>query len=78
LCGVYAPRCAEPIRHSIDAGRLHTTAFHDAIRVGRLPLASVERFGNPDELFFNVNTREELAAARALVRRRSRRGSRSA
>lgn len=78
LCGVYAPRCAEPIRHSIDAGRLHTTAFHDAIRMGRLPLASVERFGNPDELFFNVNTREELAAARALVRRRSRRGSRSA
>jgi molybdopterin-guanine dinucleotide biosynthesis protein A len=59
---------------SIDAGRLHTTAFHRDVRVGRLPLSEVERFGNPDELFFNVNSPEELAAARALHRRRARRG----
>lgn len=78
LSAVYAPSCAEPVRQSIEAGRLHTTAFHDAVRVGRLPLAVVERFGNPDELFFNVNTREELAAARALQRRRDRHDSRSA
>jgi molybdopterin-guanine dinucleotide biosynthesis protein A len=75
---VYAQTCAAPIHQSIDAGRLHTTAFHDTVRVGRLPLTTVERFGNPDELFFNVNTREELAAARALQRRRDRGNSRSA
>ncbi len=73
-----AQACAHPILQSIEAGQLHTTAFHDTVRVGRLPLATVERFGNPDELFFNVNTREELAAARALQRRRDRGDSRSA
>lgn len=74
LSAVYAPTCAEAIMRSIDAGRLHTTAFHRDVRVGRLPLSEVERFGNPDELFFNVNSPEELAAARALHRRRARRG----
>lgn len=78
LSAVYAQACAHPIRQSIDAGQLHTAAFHHTVRVGCLPLAAVERFGNPDELFFNVNTREELAAARALQRRRDRRDSRSA
>jgi molybdopterin-guanine dinucleotide biosynthesis protein A len=72
LCAVYAPSCAEPIARAVEAGMLHATAFHKDVRVGRLPLREVERFGNPDELFLNVNTPEELAAARALHRRRVR------
>jgi molybdopterin-guanine dinucleotide biosynthesis protein A len=72
LCAVYAPSCVEPIARAVAAGDLRTTAFHPEVRVGRLPLAEVERFGNPDELFFNVNAPEELAAARAVQRRRTR------
>ncbi len=74
LSAVYAPTCANAIMRCIEAGLLHATAFHDSVRVGRLPLGQVERIGNPDELFFNVNSPEELAAARALHRRRERRG----
>jgi molybdopterin-guanine dinucleotide biosynthesis protein A len=73
LCGVYAPSSAEPIARAVDADDLRTTAFHPDVRVGRLPLADVERYGNPDEMFFNVNAPEELAAARAVHRRRVRR-----
>jgi molybdopterin-guanine dinucleotide biosynthesis protein A len=72
LCAVYAPSCIEPIARAVAAGDLRTTAFHSKVRIGRLPLSEVERFGNPDELFFNVNTPEELAAARAVQRRRTR------
>lgn len=73
LCAVYAPTCAEPIARAVAAGDLQTTAFHADVRVERLALSEVERFGNPDEMFFNVNAPEELAAARALHRRRLRR-----
>jgi len=47
---------------------LHNTGFHDAVHVGRMPLAEVARHGVPAELFFNVNAAEDLDAARALWR----------
>jgi molybdopterin-guanine dinucleotide biosynthesis protein A len=40
------------------------------VRVGILSLAEVRTFGDPDELFFNVNTPEDLAQAEARWRRR--------
>lgn len=36
-------------------------------RVHRMPLAEVERFGDPQRLFFSVNTPEDLEHARALA-----------
>ena len=70
LCAVYGPACADPIARAVDAGDLRATAFHSEVKVGLLPIREVERYGNPDEIFLNVNTPEELAAARALYRRR--------
>lgn len=70
LCAVYGPACADPIAGAVDAGDLRATAFHSQVKVGLLPIREVERYGNPDEIFLNVNTPEELAAARALYRRR--------
>lgn len=70
LCAVYRASCAEPILHCIERGVLHNTGFHDAVRVGTLPLAEVARHGVPSELFFNVNAPEDLDAARALWRAR--------
>jgi len=70
LCAVYGPACADPIVRSVADGDLHATAFHQEVRVGVMPIREVEEYGNPDEMFLNVNTPEELAAARALYRRR--------
>jgi molybdopterin-guanine dinucleotide biosynthesis protein A len=70
LCAVYGPACAEPIERFLDRGELRAIAFHDAVRVGRLPLAAVRACGDPAELFFNVNTPEDLERAEAMWRRR--------
>jgi molybdopterin-guanine dinucleotide biosynthesis protein A len=68
LCAVYGPACAAPIARRLDAGDLKAISFHADVRVGILSLAEVRSFGDPDELFFNVNTPDDLARAEALWR----------
>lgn len=70
LCAVYGPACRAAIERRLDAGDLRAIAFHDDVRVGILSLDRVRRFGDPAELFFNVNTPEDLARAEAVWRRR--------
>jgi molybdopterin-guanine dinucleotide biosynthesis protein A len=69
LCAVYGPACAAPIARRLDAGDLKAISFHPDVRVGIVSLAQVRGFGDPDELFFNVNTPDDLARAEALCRR---------
>lgn len=68
LCGVYSPACKDPIRKSLDQEDYRTTSFHEALRVGRLPLEQVQAFGEPDALFFNVNVPDDIANADELWR----------
>ncbi|MFN2572747.1 MAG: molybdenum cofactor guanylyltransferase [Gemmatimonadales bacterium] len=69
LCAVYGPACGPAIAHCLEKGDLRAIAFHPDVRVGILPLAQVQAFGDPDELFFNVNTPDDLERAEALCRR---------
>src|SRR6266699_7232374 len=73
LCAVYGPACRAAIERRLDQGDLKAISFHADVRVGILPLAQVRAFGggDPDELFFNVNTPADLARAEALGRRRA-------
>ena len=66
LCAAYGPACAAAIAARLDAGDLRAIGFHQAIRVGRLPLEAVRQLGDPARLFFNVNTADDLAKADAL------------
>ena len=70
LCAVYGPGCRTAIERQLDAGDLRAIAFHADVRVGILPLARVRAFGDPAELFFNVNTPDDLGRAEAVWRRR--------
>lgn len=70
LCAIYGPACAPAIARRLDQGDLMAISFHPDVRVGIVPLAEVRRFGEPDELFFNVNTPDDLARAEALWQRR--------
>jgi molybdopterin-guanine dinucleotide biosynthesis protein A len=70
LCAVYGPACRAAIERRLDAGDLRAIAFHPDVRVGILPLDRVREFGDPDELFFNVNTPDDLGRAEAVWRRR--------
>ena len=71
LCAVYGPACGPAIARRLETGDLKAISFHTDVRVGILSLAQVRGFGDPDELFFNVNTPYELERAEALWRRRA-------
>jgi molybdopterin-guanine dinucleotide biosynthesis protein A len=73
LCAAYGPACQEAMAASADAGDLRAIGFHDRIRADVLPLARVRELGDPELLFFNVNTAGDLARADELWRRGSSR-----
>jgi len=70
LCAWYAPSCLPAIEAALDAGERRVVAFHDAVRVERLPLAEVGTFGDPARIFSNVNTPDDLVAAHGVDARR--------
>jgi len=71
LCAVYGPACREPIAEQLATDDLRVVGFHARVQVGRLPLVRVRGHGEPSELFFNVNTTDDLVRARALWERRA-------
>lgn len=66
LCAAYGPACAAAIEQALAEGDLRAIGFHRFVRVGILEGEQVRRFGDPDRLFFNVNTPEDLARAREI------------
>ncbi|MDF3053847.1 MAG: Molybdopterin-guanine dinucleotide biosynthesis protein [Geminicoccaceae bacterium] len=68
LCAAYGPACRDAIADNLTTGDLRAIGFHDRVRVGILPLAEVRLLADPDLLFFNVNTADDLAKADQLWR----------
>lgn len=62
----YANACLAPIEDAIARNDHRMISFHDRVRVARLPIEEVRRFGEPTILFMNVNTPEELAEAQRI------------
>ena len=69
LCAGYGPACRDAIARSLDQGDFRAVAFHERIGVGILPLSEVAGYGDPELLFFNVNTTDDLARTDELWRR---------
>jgi molybdopterin-guanine dinucleotide biosynthesis protein A len=65
LCAYYAPPCVSAIERRIAADDRRVIGFFDDVRVARVPVAQVARFGDPARLFMNVNTPEERILAEA-------------
>ncbi len=70
LCAVYGPACGPAIERQLARGDLRAIGFHADVKVGTLPLERVRAFGDPVDLFFNVNTPADLERAEAAWRRR--------
>jgi molybdopterin-guanine dinucleotide biosynthesis protein A len=70
LCAVYGPACGPAIARRLETGDLKAISFHADVSVGILSLAQVRAFGDPEEMFFNVNMPDDLERAEALWRRR--------
>ncbi|HEX5385502.1 MAG TPA: NTP transferase domain-containing protein [Gemmatimonadales bacterium] len=68
LCAAYGPACAAAIAASLDRGDLRAIGFHRDVRVGTMPPEAVRATGDPERLFFNVNTAGDLTEADALWR----------
>ena len=73
LCAAYGPACRAPIEERIAAGDLRAIGFHPLVRVTTVPASRIAQLGDPDELFFNVNTAQDLTRAEQLWRRASSR-----
>ena len=69
MCAAYGPACAPAIAARIREGDFRAVSFHESVKVGILSLGRVCRFGDPEFLFFNVNTAADLAEADELWRR---------
>lgn len=67
LCAGYGPRTGPAMADALDRGDLRAIAFHAAVRVAVLPDTVVRRFGEPERLFFNVNTADELRRANEMT-----------
>lgn len=63
LCAYYSPACIAPIECSIDADDRRVIGFFEQVRVARIPAEKVRKYGDPDRLFMNVNSPDELALA---------------
>jgi molybdopterin-guanine dinucleotide biosynthesis protein A len=67
LHACYAKSCLGPIEARLRAGRLKIVGFYDEVRVLTIEAGEVARFRAPEIVFMNVNTPEELEAARRLL-----------
>lgn len=67
LCAAYGPACGPAIASALERGNRRAIGFHRGLRVAILPLEEIRRIGDPDRLFFNVNTPDDLTRAQELA-----------
>lgn len=67
LCAGYGPAAGPAMAAALDRGDLRAIAFHGAVRVARLSESVIRRFGDPEQLFFNVNTADDLVRANGMA-----------
>lgn len=67
LCAGYGPATGPAMAEALDKGDLRAIAFHEAVRVRILPHPEIRRFGDPERLFFNVNTADDVVRANGMA-----------
>src|SRR5687767_10214578 len=67
LCAWYGTGCITAIEAAVHAGNTRMIGFHDRVRVVRLPLDEVKRYGVPAQLFMNLNTPADRDEAERLA-----------
>ena len=68
FCAYYAPSCFAPLDRALRAGTVGAARFVRSLQsVAWLSPEETRVFGEPARLFFNVNTRADLASAEAMA-----------
>jgi molybdopterin-guanine dinucleotide biosynthesis protein A len=60
LCAFYGPACREPIRRRMEAGGFKMTGFWPDVRVLQVGPEELGEFGDPEDMFRNLNTPDDL------------------
>jgi molybdopterin-guanine dinucleotide biosynthesis protein A len=63
LFAYYSVDCVAAIDAAVQRADRRMIAFHDDVDVLRIPIDQVRRHGDPEVMFMNVNTREDLELA---------------
>ena len=66
LCAVYGASCLEHVRRGVAGGDLKMTAFWPHVQVRKLGPDELAPYGDPAELFLNVNTPEDYERAKGF------------
>jgi molybdopterin-guanine dinucleotide biosynthesis protein A len=67
LFAFYSVSCIPAIEAAIQREDRRMISFHDDVDIMRIPLDEVRRHGDPEMMFMNVNTREDLAQAQRMA-----------
>jgi molybdopterin-guanine dinucleotide biosynthesis protein A len=67
LCALYCPRCLDPVRRAVEAGRLKMTAFWPEVTVREVGRSELRAFGDPEVVFLNVNEPADYDRARRIA-----------
>lgn len=67
LHAAYQKTCLPPMEERLRKGQLKIAGFFDSVRVVVIEEAELARYGDPEVVFMNVNTPEELVRAQALA-----------
>jgi molybdopterin-guanine dinucleotide biosynthesis protein A len=70
LCAVYGAGCLEPVRRAISSDDLRMTGFWGEVHVREVGPEELVAFGDPGDLFLNVNEPEDYERAVRLEGRR--------
>jgi molybdenum cofactor guanylyltransferase len=73
LCAVYSTRTLEALEGALAGGSIALVTLLESLRLEMVSVDEVRAFGDPGVIFRNVNTREELAEAAAILAPRRRR-----
>jgi molybdopterin-guanine dinucleotide biosynthesis protein A len=69
-CAAYSHRCLAPVERAIAAGASQLGALIDELpTVRRIGQAELAKAGDPERLFFNINSASDLAQAEQMARR---------
>ena len=66
LCAWYRASCAATVERHLDSGDLHAGSWLREVHTVQVDSSP---WGDPDEIFFNVNSAEDLVIADSLARR---------
>lgn len=69
MCALYAPACLPAIDRAIAQGELRLSSVVARFPgLARVPLEVIETVGDPERLFFNVNSQADLELAERMAR----------